>query len=339
MPMLSRRKREVTQELPLKNPLIPNGEKMTKRKTINSVTTYILMGVFLIQAFYKIHQSIRDWSSENRKLEFVHITKTGGSAIELAGYNNGIIWGACHYMNITELGCMAADLPYEAPDYQSYALTSPWHTPPKLLKKYVKNDQYPYNDADLFVVIRNPYSRVLSEYYCPWMGFQPKYRKNVKHDKDPNDSKIMNAWVRDMVTRLDAATEQFSHRNHGNEVPKKQAPGVNEDEEILAQKHYLNQAEYVYDGDKVIVKNIVHYENLSTEFDALMRKYGIPTSLPSKEKAGAYTEKNKKLTHRDLDPETIALINKFAKPDFEKFGYQMVDKFEDGDGYSLEAKI
>ena len=242
-------------------------------------------------------------------------------------------------MNITELGCMAADLPYEAPDYQSYALTSPWHTPPKLLKKYVKNDQYPYNDADLFVVIRNPYSRVLSEYYCPWLGFQPKYRKNTKHEKDPNDPKIMNAWVRDMVTRLDAATEQFSHRNHGNEIPKKQARGVNEDEEILAQKHYLNQAEYVYDGDKVIVKNIVHYENLSTEFDALMKKYGIPTSLPSKEKAGAYTEKNKKLTHRDLDPETIAIINKFAKPDFEKFGYQMVDKFEDGDGYSLEAKI
>ena len=62
-----------------------------------------------------------------RRLEFVHITKTGGSAIEKAGAEQGIVWGACHYMNISEVGCSRPDLPYTPPDYQSYALTSPWH--------------------------------------------------------------------------------------------------------------------------------------------------------------------------------------------------------------------
>ena len=124
------------------------------------------------------------------------------------------------------------------------------------------------------------------------------------------------------------------------DLPTKQSKGLNEDKYILAQKHYVNQAEYVFDGDEVVVKNLVHYENLATEFDALMKTYGINTSLPSKDKGGTYTDKNKgRLSHTDLDPETIALINKFAKPDFEKFGYQMVDKFEKDDGYSLEAKI
>lgn len=342
--MVRRRMPPNTKQAPAKNPFIAKGGNMTERKMIKSVM-YLLPVVFLIQAYYTFDHSTSNVSgtkfssSKKRKLEFVHITKTGGSAIEKAGYQDGIIWGACHYMNITEVGCMAADLPYQAPNYQSYALTSPWHTPPKLLKKYVEEDKYPYNDADLFVVIRNPYSRVLSEYYCPWLGFQAKFRKDTKHDKDPNDPDVMNKWVKSMVTRLSDAMEEFDQRKD-EDAPKKQAKGVNEDRYILAQKHYVNQAEYVYDGDKAIVKNIVHYENLSTEFDALMKEYGISTSLPSKEKGGTYTDKNRsRLSHKDLYPETIALINKFAKPDFEKFGYQMVENFEKNDAYSLEAKV
>eukprot|EP01083_Nonionella_stella_P291332 991350_1 len=144
-----------------------------------------------------------------KRLEFVHITKTGGSAIEKAGTKNGLIWGACHYMELEEVGCTKPDLSYESPKYQSYALTSPWHTPPKLLKQYVNADQYPYDDSDLFVVVRNPYDRILSEYYCPWMGFQAKFRKDIPHDKDPNDPAHLNWWVKDMITKLSAQVDAF----------------------------------------------------------------------------------------------------------------------------------
>jgi len=83
----------------------------------------------------------------------------------------------------------------------------------------------------------------------------------------------------------------------------------------------------------------VHYENLSTEFDALMKKYGIDVNLPSKQDGGVYSDENKgRLSHMHLDPEAIALVNEFAKPDFEKFGYQMVEKKFD-EHYSLEATI
>lgn len=343
---------------PARESLIPKGNKLANRKMIQGVF-YLLPIVILIQAFFSLDLRNGDLSSDlfppvsvstskhkPKQLEFVHITKTGGSAIEKAGYQDGIIWGACHYMNLTDVGCMAADLPYEAPNYQSYALTSPWHTPPKLLKKHVTEDLYPYHDADLFVVIRNPYSRILSEYYCPWLGFQARFRKNLVRDKDPNDPNIMNAWVQNMVKELSDAMDQFDHQNQNQNqgnvrgAVAVQAQGVNEDPYVLAQKHYINQAEYVYDGDKRIVKNIVHYENLSSEFDALMKDYGIAASLPPKETGGTYTEHNKgRLSHKDLYPETIALINKFAKADFEKFGYQMVERFEPNDGYSLEAKF
>jgi len=242
-------------------------------------------------------------------------------------------------MKVKEVGCSSPDLPYEAPDYQSYALTSPWHTPPKLLKMYVEESKYPYNDADLFTVIRNPYSRVLSEYYCPWMGFQPNYRRgpNPNYEKDQNDPKVMNEWVKGMVKVLGTAMDEFNDRKEEDKF-KKQAKGLNEDRRILAQKHYVNQAEYVYDGDEIVVKHVVHYENLSSEFDALMKKYNIDVTLPPKEE-GIYADAQKsRLSYKDLDPEAIALINEFAKVDFEKFGYQMVEKqFEEN--YSLEAKI
>ena len=70
---------------------------MTERKMIKSVM-YLLPVVFLIQAYYTFDHSTSNVSgtkfssSKKRKLEFVHITKTGGSAIEKAGYQDGIIW-------------------------------------------------------------------------------------------------------------------------------------------------------------------------------------------------------------------------------------------------------
>ena len=115
-----------------------------------------------------------------------------------------------------------------------------------------------------------------------------------------------------------------------------QSKGVNEDKYILAQKHYVNQAEYVFDGDEVIVQHLVHYEDLGKEFDALMAKFGIDATMPSKEKSGVYTNNEKKLSYKDLDSKSIKMINDFAKPDFEKFGYKMVDdKFQDD--YSLKS--
>jgi hypothetical protein len=123
-----------------------------------------------------------------RRLEFVHITKTGGSIIESVGYKYGILWGACHYMSIKAVECDGPDINYTAPDFKSYRLQSPWHTPPKILRQYVNDatapfDQYPYHDADLFTVVRNPYDRIVSEYYCPWQGFHSiKYPAALKNE-------------------------------------------------------------------------------------------------------------------------------------------------------------
>lgn len=259
------------------------------------------------------------------RLEFVHITKTGGSAIEKVGAQHGIIWGACHYMNISDVGCYGAHVPYTAPNYQSYALTSPWHSPPKILKQRVNSSLYPYEGAELFTVVRNPYGRAMSEFYCPWIGYK---------GKDKNDPDVMNKWIGNMTERLEKVLLQYNAKNPKSR-PKVQGPHLNEDPWNLAQKHFINQAEYVYDGDKQVIKNIVHYENLSNEFGEVMKKYNLNIVLPGKKYGGVYTNDEDKLTYLHLYPETIAVINKYAAQDFEKFGYEMVEKFDEDADYSL----
>lgn len=318
-----------------------------KRSKIRSMS--ILLAVLLMMAvlFFFSSKIIQPNNKEllsqsftngiNKNLEFVHITKTGGSAIEKAGASakEPIVWGACHYMSIEEVGCDSPDIPYVAPNFQSYALTSPWHTPPKILRKVVDDALYPYADADLFAVIRNPYDRIISEYYCPWQGFQAKYKKHSRRDKDPNDPINLNFWVKNTITHLEESFREFDV----TKVHKIQKKGVNEDPYNLSQKHYINQAEYVYDGNNVIIKNVIHYEHLLQEFDILMNKYNLNVKLPSKEESGIYTDKenSERLTYRDLSPESIQIINKYARADFDLFGYTMIDKFEAGDNYSLDA--
>lgn len=70
-----------------------------------------------------------------KNLKFIHIPKTAGSSIEDVGFNAGIRWGRNH----KEYGC----------HHQLFALK-----PPSLKDKY-----------DWFVVVRNPYDRLLSEFH------------------------------------------------------------------------------------------------------------------------------------------------------------------------------
>ena len=222
-----------------------------------------------------------------------------------------------------------------------------WHTPPKHFGKYIDITavQHPYTDADLFTIVRNPYDRIISEYYCPWHGFQAKYRKSRTRevDLDPSDPFNLNEWVRDTILQLGTAREEFQRAYSQNGGKNKfQMKGINEDSETLAQKHYINQAEYIFHDDgNILIKHILHYENLSQEFDALMKEYDMgEIRLPQKEEKGVYADaqnSKKRLTYRDLDIDSIHFINEYAKPDFEKLGYVMVEKELD-ENYSLGAK-
>ena len=82
-----------------------------------------------------------------KELKFIHITKCAGTTIENMGKKNNILWGRFH----KEYGC-------------NYILGPPWH---EIFKNQNTNLKLKY---DWFVVVRNPYERLISEFYCKWGG-------------------------------------------------------------------------------------------------------------------------------------------------------------------------
>ena len=108
---------------------------------------FILISIYLMIFYYH----------SKKELKFIHITKCAGSFIEYLGKKNNIKWGKYHKE-------------YKCPTLHH---TAPWHHPFSILNKDLKQKY------EWFVIVRNPYDRILSEYYCKWGGVN---RNNNKHN-------------------------------------------------------------------------------------------------------------------------------------------------------------
>jgi len=150
-----------------------------------------------------------------KQLKFVHITKTGGTTIEIIGKRNGFLWGMYDPVYAENIGF--------------------WHIPFSTAKNLKKLQQ----EFDWFAVVRNPYQRILSEFYCKWIA--PK-NKNICTTE-------FNEFIQSMI------------KNKGS---------------IKAIGHYQEQHLYTHNlqGEQ-IVNHIIKYENFQEELETLFAKYNI----------------------------------------------------------------
>lgn len=111
-----------------------------------------------------------------KNLSFIHITKTGGTSIEDWGLKNDYKWGR-------------HDNSMKKYNYHKFNDVSIWHIPAKYF------DEEIYKDKVTFTCIRNPYTRIISEYYCYWSGSL----KIFERDKDEFNSWIQNLLSQDNV--------------------------------------------------------------------------------------------------------------------------------------------
>ena len=237
--------------------------------------------------------------NKNNRLEFVHITKNGGSAIESAAAQQAnIMWGACHYREIAYEGCERPD--WEFPKTRRWErmpaglkfIGEPWHSPPHW------QEPNRMEGADTFLVVRNPYDRIISEYYCSSYGYK---------GPNPDDPDVFNNWIDGNVTLV---TQEL----HGHMLPQ----------------HY-----YVYDENGIkVVDHILRYENLAEEFDNLMREYRIPITMPPKSSKTVHhtyrlrgSEKKRIFKVGDISAANIKLINNVYDRDFEYFRYPKIHAY------------
>ena len=192
---------------------------------------------------------------DKKPLKFVHITKCAGTSIEDAGKNNNIEWGRFH---------------------KEYGF---WHKcfiyiDVKIIEKYV-----------WFVVVRNPYDRIVSEYFCNWSGIGRRTEKcNLTKDE-------INKYL---IGRINS-------RNPTGD-------------------HYTEQYKYINPRAKMYV---LKFENLEAEFNNLMTKYSLEHIKLEKKNAKKPNISNFFVS--DFSIELIKLINNVYDIDFKLFGYKKIE--------------
>ncbi|KAL9184494.1 hypothetical protein ACHAXT_012464 [Thalassiosira profunda] len=251
---------------------------------------------------------------EKRRLEFVHLTKTGGTAIEKAAISVGVRWSLCHFSRISVCNSPYTgmqDVQHKETANLGVMNTSPWHTPPWAFAShaayFTKN---PYEGADLFTVVRNPYTRVVSEYYCPWAGL----------GKDDPD--VMNQWIRQKL-------QGQSHQKLHEQLERFRVSGTGGGF-FIGTKHMIPQYEYVFapGGDRLIPEeNVLRFENIAEDFRELMERYDLGEWVQLSEEKTNAGKRGAQLSHLDLYPDTVRMINSFFERDFEAFGYERVEAF------------
>ena len=235
------------------------------------------------------------------ELEFVHIPKTGGSAIALAASKGGVYWGLCKFrpspqhcfLDTEDLqpgggddgGTPTIEMNVTSPSAKlwqcDYPGVWPWHCPPS---KFAAGMNL-YEPSRTFVVVRHPYDVLMSEYN--WA--HRKQRGGVRR----RDAQTLNRWV---AATLREVEESGASAKDGHCIP---------------------MHEYVYaDGGRVrIVDHVLRYEDLAIEFPKLMHQYNVPVSLVGARRVNTSPEEKRggetyPWGVQNLTSETLRMVNK-----------------------------
>jgi len=253
-----------------------------------------------------------DWSVEmsasaiaanggpTKPLRFVHITKNAGTTIEEVGKPN---WGK---------------FDGEYRDAVSEVYGNPWawwHVPPQFMNRSAQaalRKKYDY-----FAVVRNPFDRVVSEYYCRWGG----------PNKKLHDAARANTWINNRLVLLEREIATFE-ANRAREQGGKWQPGRTFKP---LEGHWIPQHVFLVDekGEAFVPnENLIRFENLVTDFGDLMARYGYSEtyridSHHNKSAAETAGMDVPLFTAMQLSPENVELVRRIYQQDFELFNYPL----------------
>lgn len=196
-------------------------------------------------------------------LEYIHIPKTAGTSVEDFGNKYNILWGRFN-INYT----LYKNAPVEL-----------WHNPYFIYKN------------NNFTIVRNPYDRIISEYY-------------YIHKK----TNIFNNKIYQIQL----------FKNYLNRIIEEYKDNI-----YIYDGHILPQSYYVYDekGNKRIEYVIKMEDDMTKQLDTLFKKYNLNMNInefPESNKT------NKIFNKYDLEQETLDKIYNFYIDDFKNFNYEKI---------------
>jgi hypothetical protein len=288
-----------------------------------------------------IPSHLQQQGGQRRRLEFIHIPKTGGTVIEKVAGTNGVAWTICHFMPsqaVTKMSMNIIHCPQPSSTHVDDVVTGQldrrsvptfhglvwWHLPPSYFFEYrgvLLPDQNPYQGADLFAVVRNPYDRLLSEYY-----YQQTYLVSEADRKQTQNVKYMNRWVTTNLqayahASCDKSTKRYLSRNTYVTAAYLRKDG-----------HFIPQYDFVYNlvappspsslssKPKKVVHHVLKFETLRHDFYSLMHEYGLDRLIPLPRET-IRKSLDKKLGLHNLTSANLQLIEQVYAQDFDAFDY------------------
>ncbi|CAB9521029.1 Sulfotransferase family [Seminavis robusta] len=228
--------------------------------------------------------------STRRTLKFFHIPKAAGTAIEhVGGAQMNLPWGSClfkHYPKRTI--CTYPPSNFEWPRNYGW-----WHLPAQLFPMGGSN---PYEGAELFAIIRDPFDRLVSEFYyiCQLRVFEwrpDQCNRNRLFEKD-----YMNEWLQNKLSHKDFDKAKTYLQDNGHFTPQYN---------FLVTKNQVRMVDYVMSMDE-----------LPTQFAGLMDAYSLRIKM-AKKKINAARNSTTHLEPKDLDSVTVKSIQKVFRHDFD----------------------
>ena len=267
-----------------------------------------------IQKGLEYSRSIKD---TKRKLLFVHIPKTAGTTIEeVGGLQAKLAWGSClfnhrpkrsgnvcqyppgqfewptrigyEYLFFCVYGCYGARETHGM-RFPSLPSCRYWHLPPQLFPIKGIN---PYEGADLFAVVRDPYDRLISEFYYICRRKITKYWNYIDCNRTRLlDPEYMNQWLRDKL-------DQMSHQD------------MSPQDYLSYNGHFTPQSHFLvsFPAQIRMIDYVLRMDNLKSQFHALMTAYGIDAEMLDYRKNVARNDTGD-LDARHFDTKTLALLN------------------------------
>ena len=196
---------------------------------------------------------------------------------------------------------------------------------------------------DWFTIIRNPYTRILSEFNWYHMRVRQDNKEIFNYDifkqnyNEVNRKKVkkFNITIRKLINNRD--------KDNGNHFSEQYL--YFDDIDSIHILHYENKKyfnitikEFINNGniensnhfskkylyfDDISTIHILHYENIREEYNKLMEDYDLPLRWDNENKIN--NRRTQWFSIKDFDKETIKLINEIYKKDFEIFGYEMME--------------
>jgi hypothetical protein len=254
-------------------------------------------------------------------LQFIHIPKTGGTTVEKIGARYGNLWTKekPEWAKETHPDCALGCL-------DSWQSCSPWHLPLATFRS--RGESGGVNSLqETFCVVRDPAQRAISQFSFQLSADATPASFIVNNQPGLCSAESLNSHIHAVlgganssISRLEGEWPNLSADTMGSARTCVNCPAV-------ADCHWLPQWLYVKDT----CTHILRFENLESDFSALMKRFAPTVSAATMIPSYAWSRTDPSqvsdcsLTKDDLDLQSRTLLATVFAEDFRQFGYEVPD--------------